>query len=119
MPDRTTLGDGPQIDGSRGPDGDVSDHRLDVEFEYPSEQCARVVADSVAVEVGEMPDERSGATVDREGRVVTVGIGAADLVALRAGTNTWVRLVGVAEDVAVACDALDVAAGCDGQPERT
>jgi KEOPS complex subunit Pcc1 len=51
-----------------------------------------------------MPDERSEASVDREGRVVSAAIGAADLVALRAGTNTWLRLVGVAEDVAAAGD---------------
>jgi KEOPS complex subunit Pcc1 len=118
MPDRTAAGDGPRVGGRGGPGTDRVDHRLDADFEYASQRRARVVADSIAVEVGEMPDERSGATVDREGRVVSVAIGAADPVALRAGTNTWVRLVGVAEDVAGACDALDVAAGRDGQPDR-
>jgi KEOPS complex subunit Pcc1 len=82
---------------------DGPDHRLEADFEYATERRARTVAESIAVEVGEISDERSGATVDREGRVVSIEIGAADLVALRAGTNTWIRLVGVAEDVAGAC----------------
>jgi KEOPS complex subunit Pcc1 len=96
--------DGPGDTSVRDPDADESNHRLDADFEYASERRARVVAESIRVEVGEMPDERSGATVDREGRVVNIAIGADDLVALRAGTNTWVRLVGVAEDVATAGD---------------
>jgi KEOPS complex subunit Pcc1 len=58
--------------------------------------------------VGEIDDARSAARVDRpadpddgaRGRTVRVGIDAADLVALRAGTNTWIRLLDVAERVA-------------------
>ncbi|MBB6647549.1 KEOPS complex subunit Pcc1 [Halobellus ruber] len=96
MPDR------PESPAGRngGPDADNLYHRLDADFEYATEQRARAVAESIAVEVGEISDGRSGATVDREDRVVSVEIGAADLVALRAGMNTWIRLVGVAEDVA-------------------
>ena len=102
MPDRTDAAGPPDV-GTRNPDADSPDHCLEADFEYATERRARVVAESISVEVGEMPDERSAATVDREGRVVSIAIGAADLVALRAGTNTWVRLVGVAEDVADAC----------------
>jgi len=99
MPDRTDSADGPGGVGPRDPDDDP-DHLLTADFEYASERRARAVAESIRVEVGEMPDERSAATVERQGGVVR----AADLVALRAGTNTWIRLVGVAEDVAAACD---------------
>ncbi|WP_313692173.1 KEOPS complex subunit Pcc1 [Halorarum halobium] len=66
---------------------------------YADERRARDVHDAVAVEVGEVDDDRSRATVSRDGRTVSVEIGARDLVALRAGTNTWARLLTVAEDV--------------------
>ena len=104
MSDRTDTVEGPGDAGTRGPSRGEPDHRLETEFEYAHERRARDIADSIRVESGEMPDERSGATVGREGCVVSVTIGAADLVALRAGTNTWIRLVGVAEDVAAVCD---------------
>ena len=64
-------------------DADDPNHLLEAEFTYPDERRARVVAESIGVVVGEMPDERSGATVDRDGEVVTVTVAAADLVALR------------------------------------
>ena len=109
--------------GAADLDADDPDHRLATDFRYPGESRARAVARSVRVEVGEASDGRSRATVGRDGAVVTVGIDAADLVALRAGTNTWLRLVGVAEAVAAACaahtdsgaDAAD--AGVDGSRE--
>ena len=86
-------------------DGCDTDQTMTVAFEYATERRARTVADSVRVETDEVPDDRSRARVDRDGRVVGVNVAAADLVALRAGANTWLRLVGVAEDVAsVAAD---------------
>ncbi|GGJ11746.1 hypothetical protein GCM10008995_22060 [Halobellus salinus] len=103
MPDRTGSADGSGA-GGRPSDPDAADHHLNVDVEYATERRAEAVAESIRVEVGEMPDERSGATVECDGTVVRLKIGAADPVALRAGTNTWVRLVGVAEDVAAACD---------------
>ncbi|SFR36967.1 KEOPS complex subunit Pcc1 [Halogeometricum limi] len=77
-----------------------SRHDATLAFTYPDERLARTVAESVRVEVGEIADDRSAATVDRDGRVVRVCVEAADLVALRAGVNTWSHLVGVAEAVA-------------------
>lgn len=70
-------------------------------FEYDDERTARVVERSVSVEVGEIDDDRSRATVERAGATVTVHVAAADLVALRAGTNSWTRLVAVAEHLAM------------------
>ncbi|QLG60443.1 KEOPS complex subunit Pcc1 [Halorarum salinum] len=80
-------------------------HGAVLRFPYPDQRRARDVHDAVAVEVGEVDDDRSRATVSRDGSTVAVRIRARDLVALRAGTNTWARLVGVAED------AIDAAAG--------
>lgn len=75
-------------------------HDATLEFSYPDERRARVVAESVRVEVGEIDDARSAAAVEREGRLVRVRVDAADIVALRAGANSWFRLVSVAETVA-------------------
>ncbi|MFB6196114.1 MAG: KEOPS complex subunit Pcc1 [Haloplanus sp.] len=79
-------------------------HHLSLCFEYDSDGRARTVERSVGVEVGEIDDARSTARVERHGDTVQVRIDAADLVALRAGTNTWVRLLAVAETVAAAVD---------------
>ncbi|QLG28767.1 KEOPS complex Pcc1-like subunit [Halorarum halophilum] len=80
------------------------DHDAVLSFPYPAERRARDVHDAVAVEVGEVDDDRSRATVSRAGRTVEVRVRARDLVALRAGTNTWVRLVRVAEEIADVAD---------------
>ncbi len=69
-------------------------------FEYDDERTARIVERSVGVEVGEIDDDRSRAAVERTGATVIVDVAAADLVALRAGTNSWTRLVAVAEHLA-------------------
>ncbi len=82
----------------RGP-GDDYPHCVGLSFEYDDQRVARLVGDAVAVEVGEIDDDRSTATVRREGRTLSVDVFAHDLVALRAGVNTWLRLVETAEDV--------------------
>jgi KEOPS complex subunit Pcc1 len=74
-------------------------HDATLDFSYPDERRARTVAESVRVEMGEIDDARSAARVDRDGRTVRVRVDASDLVALRAGLNTWIRLVAVAETV--------------------
>jgi KEOPS complex subunit Pcc1 len=66
-------------------------------FDYDDPESARAVARSVRVEAGDIEGDRSTAAVERDGATVTVTVDAADLVAMRAGINTWVRLVGVAE----------------------
>ena len=73
------------------------EHEALLEFDYSTPESARRVAHSVAVEAGDIEGDRSRATVDRDGRTVTVTVAAADLVALRAGLNTWCSLVEVAE----------------------
>ena len=75
------------------------EHETVISFTYPSQRRARVVADALGPEVDEIDDARSTATVDREGDAVRVRLTADDLVALRAGVNSWSRLVAVAERV--------------------
>jgi KEOPS complex subunit Pcc1 len=89
-------------------DGDAAGYVHDAEyvFEYDAPDRARVVADSVGREVGEIDDDRSRTALDRRGATVVVTVEARDLVALRAATNTWLGLVDVAERVA-RTDGLD------------
>ena len=73
------------------------EHEVTLSFEYPDEPRARVVADALAPEVGDLDEARSTATVVRNGDVVRVLVAADDLVALRAASNSWSRLVTAAE----------------------
>jgi KEOPS complex subunit Pcc1 len=79
------------------------DCRLAVSF--ADERRARLAESAVGVEVGEIDDARSAATVAREGTEVAVEVVADDLVALRAGVNTWTRFLDVAEATLAAADA--------------
>lgn len=71
-----------------------------LELAYDDETQARLVERSVAREVGAIDDDRSETTVSRDGRVVAFDVRARDLTALRAATNTWLRLATVAERTA-------------------
>jgi KEOPS complex subunit Pcc1 len=81
------------------------DHEAVFECEYPDAERARRVERAVAVEVGDIEGDRTTATLERDGATLTVTVAAADLVALRAGCNTWLSLVGVAEDCGAAVTA--------------
>jgi len=74
-------------------------HAGDLVFDYPDPRAARLVARAVDQEVGEIDDGRTTARVSREGATLRVAVRARDLVALRAGLNTWASLVEVAERV--------------------
>jgi KEOPS complex subunit Pcc1 len=74
-------------------------HAVSLSLEYDDERVARLVTDAVAVEVGEIDDDRSTVTVERAGRTLHVEVLARDLVALRAGVNSWLRIVETAEAV--------------------
>ncbi|MFC7136118.1 KEOPS complex subunit Pcc1 [Halobaculum litoreum] len=84
---------------------DPYDHRAVLSFPYASERRARVVHDAIHVEVGGIDDDRSTADATRSGATVEVVVRARDLVALRAGVNTWTRLVETAETVAAVAEA--------------
>ena len=77
-----------------------ADHTASFSFQYDTERCARIVTDAVSIEVGELAEDRAHATVSRDGSTVTVTVHATDLIALRAGTNSWLRLVSVADSIA-------------------
>ena len=79
------------------PGDDVGPHTAELRFSYETTAEATLVADAVSREVGEIEGDRSRADLAREARTVTVTIDADDLVALRAGLNTWGTLLEVAE----------------------
>lgn len=75
-------------------------HTAEFVFEYPSPEDATVVEQSVRVEAGDITGGRTRATVERDDATLTVTVDATDLTALRAGVNTWLSLVDVAETTA-------------------
>ena len=75
-------------------------HSAVLSFSYPTVGDATLVERSLGVEVDQLDDDRSAAGVSRTDRRVDVAVQAADLVALRAGLNSWLRYVSVAERVA-------------------
>lgn len=73
------------------------DHQAVLDFDYVSPATARTVERTVALEAGDIESDRTHASVSRDGATLSVTVDAADLVALRAGCNTWLSLVSVAE----------------------
>lgn len=73
------------------------DHEAVFTAVYGSDQHARHLKRSIEIEAGDIEGERTVATIDRDGDRLTVTIEAADLIALRAGINTWLSLIDVAE----------------------
>jgi KEOPS complex subunit Pcc1 len=74
-------------------------HTLELTWHYSDVQHAQIVSSAINQEVGEINDTRSHAQVETDDTTVTVSITATDLIALRAGANTWARFVAVAEQV--------------------
>lgn len=74
-------------------------HDTTLEFDYDTPARARLVAESVAREIGEIDDDRSQTTIDRDEATVVLEIRARDITALRAALNTWFSLLDVAERV--------------------
>ncbi len=64
---------------------------------YSSPSEARTVERSLRPEVDDIQGDRTRASLERDGELVTITISASDLVALRAGLNTWLTLADVAE----------------------
>jgi KEOPS complex subunit Pcc1 len=67
--------------------------------EYDSQAAAQLVSESIARELDEIDDGRARASVTRNRSRLTLTVVAADLVALRAGLNSWTSLIEVAETV--------------------
>ncbi|WP_435195908.1 KEOPS complex subunit Pcc1 [Natronomonas sp. EA1] len=75
-------------------------HDAALVFDYPDADTASLVYRAVSQEAGEISGDRTTAAVSLDGPSLHVDIDADDLVALRAGINTWTTLVEVAEETA-------------------
>jgi|AntDeeMinimDraft_6_1070357.scaffolds.fasta_scaffold15554_2 KEOPS complex subunit Pcc1 len=75
-------------------------HEATYTFAYESTATATLVERSVRPEIGDIEDDRSTVALTREEATLEVAVEAADLVALRAASNTWLTLVDVAESSA-------------------
>jgi len=74
-------------------------HRTRLAAEYDSADRACAIERSVRPEIDDIEGDRTTARLSRDGRRVEIVIEATDLVALRAGINTWLTLRVVAETV--------------------
>ena len=84
-------------------------HTATLSVSYPTPESAALVEASLRPEVDRLDDDRAGASVEREATAVEITVTATDLVALRAGTASWSRLLAVAEQVAGLDGGEDVA----------
>jgi KEOPS complex subunit Pcc1 len=73
-------------------------HQTHLTTEYGNAAQARAIERSIRPEIDDIEGDRTTARLTRDGRRVELTVEAADLVALRAGINTWLTLRGVAED---------------------
>ncbi len=74
-----------------------SPHDAVFSFSYPDAEGARRVERAVAPEIGDIEGDRTRASLDRDDATLELRVTADDLVALRAGVNTWTTLVEVAD----------------------
>jgi KEOPS complex subunit Pcc1 len=81
-------------------------HETSLSLSYSSAADAALIEGALRPEVGAIADDRSRATVDRDGATVALLIHAEDPVALRASQNTWLGFVEVAEGAIDAADAF-------------
>ena len=82
-------------------------HESSFSLEYDTASAAATVERSLEPEIGDIEGERTAAALSRDGKTVRIDIEATDLVALRAGQNTWLSLAGVAERSLAAGRTLD------------
>jgi len=72
-------------------------HEAVFSAEYEHSERARRVERAVRPEVGDIEGDRTRVAVSRTDDRLDVTVTARDLAALRAGLNTWLTLVDVAE----------------------
>ncbi|MDR5656736.1 KEOPS complex subunit Pcc1 [Halodesulfurarchaeum sp. HSR-GB] len=74
-------------------------HETTVELSYRSSDRAATIEAALRPEVGAIAGDRTAVSLDRNGTELQLTVRASDPVALRAGQNTWLGLLEVAEDV--------------------
>ena len=82
-------------------------HETTFTFSYRTPARAAIVAAALEPEVGAIDGDRTSVALDRREGVLQVTVEASDAVALRAGQNSWLGLLEVAEAVAEAGQRSD------------
>ncbi|MFB6110366.1 MAG: KEOPS complex subunit Pcc1 [Halodesulfurarchaeum sp.] len=74
-------------------------HETELSFPYRSPERAALVAAALEPEMGAIDGDRTSVSLDRSGAALRVTIEASDVVALRAGQNTWLGVLEATERV--------------------
>jgi KEOPS complex subunit Pcc1 len=72
-------------------------HRARFSLSYADPAAAKRVERALRPEVDDIEGDRARAELERHGAEMRIDVEADDLVALRAGLNTWLTLASVAE----------------------
>ncbi len=82
-------------------------HETTLTLSYQSPRSASTVEAALKPEAGDVAGDRTAVTITRSGNELTLTIKATDTVSLRAGQNTWLGFVEVAEAIELAGDRFD------------
>lgn len=74
-------------------------HETTVSLSSQSPDHARLVETALRPEAGDIDSDRTAVEISRTETVLELTIEANDAVALRAGQNTWLGLIEVAEEI--------------------
>ena len=72
-------------------------HDTVLTFTYADKERADRIERSLRPEIGDIDGDRTQVSLTRKGAQLELTVETTDLVALRAGLNTWLSLVSVAE----------------------
>lgn len=74
-------------------------HETSLSLSYPGSETASRIEAALQPEAGDIAGDRTAVAIERSGEELTLVIQAKDPVALRAGLNTWLGFVEVAEAI--------------------
>ncbi|MDH5437475.1 MAG: KEOPS complex subunit Pcc1 [Candidatus Bathyarchaeota archaeon] len=80
--------------------------RIVVRLNFPSEERLKIVLSALEPETGTPPSPRSRVEVEGRGSDLVLSFEATDTVALRAAVNSYLRWVGLVNDMCSALDSL-------------
>jgi tRNA threonylcarbamoyladenosine modification (KEOPS) complex Pcc1 subunit len=80
--------------------------RIVIRLNFPSEERLKIVLSALEPETRTPPSPRSRAKVEGKGRNLILSFEATDTSALRAAVNSYLRWVGLVNDMCSALDSL-------------
>ena len=86
-------------------------HEIVFTSSYQSPRAATLIESALEPEIGDIDGDRTTVDLTRSGSDLELRVEAADPVALRAGQNTWLGLLEVAERVEASVGRVDGTTG--------